>query len=166
MCSFLTVSMTSCATIIYKKNDIFVSSTDGPLQIRVQDAGGTDEVWTTPFTYDTSSYRDVEFTVISDEYESQKFVVERKIRWVMFALDTLTPFCAGLVIDFMTGKIYEHEVHRLKISNEDLIRKKAEANKAGKKDFVARLDFELIGMDNEKEPSRILAHREIKFVKI
>jgi hypothetical protein len=71
-----------------------------------------------------------------------------------------------LVIDFSTVKIYEHEVHRLRISNEDLIRKKAEANRAGKKDFVARLDFELIGMDNEKESSRILAHREIKFVKI
>lgn len=166
VCSFLIISMTSCATIFQNHNDITVSTTHGPLQIRVQDAGGTNEVRTTPFIYDTSRYRDVEFTVISDEYESQKFVVERKIRWLMFFLDLITPFCVGLVIDFSSGKIYEHETQHLIINNENLMRKKAEAERAGEKDFVARLDFELIGLDKEKEPSRILAHREIKFARI
>jgi len=162
----LALTLSSCATIFQNPNDITVTSTDGPLQVRVTDGSGTNEVHTTPFIYDTTRYRDVVFTVVSDEYESQKFFVERKIRWLMFILDTMTPFLVGLVIDFASGKIYEHDTKHLIINNKDLARKKVEAIKADKKEFIARIDFELLGLDEEKEASKILAHKELKFTKI
>ncbi len=162
----IAVLTTSCASMFPKDSDISVSSNE-PLSIRVSNEGGVNEVLTTPFTYELNRRRDYTFTVISDKYESEKYVVEKKLRIFPLIADILfSPFAIGLFIDFGSGMIYEHDSKHLIIKTDELTLKKAQAELEGKTEFIANLEFILLGKDKDKAPAEVRAHKEFKFHRV
>lgn len=164
VCSLLIVCMTSCATMFPGNNDIAVSSTKEPLLIRVSDNGGLNEEYKTPFTFKPNRFRDVTLTVISDEYESESYHIAKKMRVGMFVLDLLiTPFAVGLLVDFGSGKIYEHDAKHFIVHNDELSRKKAEALLEGSDKFKAVIGVTIVGDDPDKEKAEIYVEKELEF---
>lgn len=166
VCAFLVLCTTSCATMFPGNNEIAVSSTKGPLLIRVSDNGGMNEEFKTPFTFRPNRFRDVTLTVVSDEYESEQYYIPKKMRIGMFLLDLLiTPFAAGLLVDFGSGKIYEHNTKHFIIHNDDLVRKKAQAIIDGLDKFKAIISVTIVGVDDNKKENKMSVEKELMFMK-
>jgi hypothetical protein len=148
-------------------NQIGVTSSKVPVKVRVTDQGGMSQEFTTPFSFYPNRFRDVTLTVISDQYASESFLIPRKVRVGMFILDfLLTPFMAGLLVDFSSGKIYEHETKHFVIHTDELQLKKAEAVNKNLKQFKATVSLSLIGKDKSGKDSELKVHKELKFKKV
>jgi hypothetical protein len=120
----------------------------------------------TPFTFRPNRFRDVTLTVVSDEYESEQYHIPKKLRVGMFFIDLLfTPFAAGLLIDFGSGKIYEHNTKHFIIHNDDLVNKKAQAILDGLDKFKATISVTIVGIDDDNKESKKSVEKELMFMK-
>lgn len=157
----LVVLLTSGCSTLFGGSSIehLTVEADQPLRISVIGTNGQKITKTTPFTTEIQRKYDYTLKIRSDVYESENIFLNKKIR-TLSVFNLLCLVCWA--VDFVTGKVWEHEQLYVEFDTRDLERKKA----MGLDSFKSDVYVTITGLDENKEPAKIQAHKTIKFTKV
>jgi len=165
VCSFLVLSMTSCATILGgNQSSRLTIEANSPLKVKVISDEGEIITRTTPFTVDMDRSQTYTVRLVSDQYESNDIHIGKKLRGLAIA-NLVCLLC--WVIDLATGNAFTHKKHHIFIDTDELSRKTSEAIEENKNRFTARVDVTITGTDPDAEEEAVVkAHKKMKFHKV